>query len=159
MLWFECVSRQNHKILVFHFCVNLQFQPELYSQVTRFQKCDYKKQKINSWIVDTIIVSYHYCELKPQTLCVIRVMFEFEYIKWIKKIYTKILIVISYLNGEKGENGVDTETVCAYDVCVHVYVWYMYVCDVWVMCVCVILHSCKNETYVRNGYIHHFLVV
>lgn len=42
-------------------------------------------------------------------------MFAFEYIKWIKKIYTEILIVTTYPNGGKEENGAGTETQC---VCV-----------------------------------------
>ena len=39
------------------------------------------------------------------------VMFAFEYIKWIKKVYTKILIMITCQNGEKEENGSGTGSV------------------------------------------------
>lgn len=41
-----------------------------------------------------------------EILCIIRVIFVFEYIKWIKKIYIKFLIVIICENREEEENGV-----------------------------------------------------
>lgn len=50
-----------------------------------------------------------------ETLCIIRVTFVFEYIKWIKKIHTKFLIVITCENREEEENGAVTGSVC---VCV-----------------------------------------